>query len=144
MALTRAHALDPQIETIRCVLAYRSYVANKNISHIGLGVSALNTAQVLKSRGIWCDVWPVNDESDLETRLNAAQADANTTGKLPVSHVVISAPWIFTPFISRLVGTFTDIHFAAISHSNVGFLGADPRSMKTVREYLDVQRQWPN
>lgn len=140
----RYHALNPQIETIRCVLAYRSYVANKNVSHIGLGVAALNTSQVLRSRGIWCDVWPVKDESDIETRINAAQADAAATGKIPISHVVISAPWIFSPFISMLVSRFTDIHFASISHSNVGFLGADPKSMRTLREYLDIQRQWVN
>ena len=37
---------------LKVILAYKNFAANKNISHIGLGVSAMNTAKVLRRHGI--------------------------------------------------------------------------------------------
>ena len=68
----------------RLVLAYKNFAAHQNISHIGLGVSALNTCKVLRRGGVIADVWPVVNSKDLSTRL---QRD-------PATHVVVSAPWI--------------------------------------------------
>ncbi len=36
----------------RLVLAYKNFAAHQNISHIGLGVSALNTCKVLRRGGV--------------------------------------------------------------------------------------------
>ena len=41
------------------ILAYKNFAANRNISHIGLGVAALNTAKVLRREGVKTEVWPI-------------------------------------------------------------------------------------
>src|SRR6185369_662153 len=69
----------------RVLLAYKNFAANRNISHIGLGVAAMNTAKVLRSQGIAAEVLPVINAADLNARLDAS-----------VSHAVVSAPWIPT------------------------------------------------
>jgi UDP-N-acetylmuramoylalanine-D-glutamate ligase len=51
------------------VLAYKNFAANRNISHIGLGVAAINTAKVLRREGIRAQVWPIMNPADLRTRL---------------------------------------------------------------------------
>ena len=43
----------------RVILAYKNFAASKNISHIGLGVAALNTAKTLRANGIAAEVWPI-------------------------------------------------------------------------------------
>ena len=40
------------------VFAYKNFAANRNISHIGLGVAAVNTAKVLRREGIQTNVGP--------------------------------------------------------------------------------------
>jgi hypothetical protein len=52
------------------LLAYKNFVANRNISHIGLGVSALNTAKTLRREGVAANVLPVKNATELEGRLN--------------------------------------------------------------------------
>ena len=68
------------------VLAYKNFAARRNISHIGLGVAAINTAKVLQRDGIPTEVWPIISAADLRQRLE----------KKPSHQVIISAPWIPT------------------------------------------------
>ncbi len=51
------------------VLAYKNFAASRNISHIGLGVAAINTAKVLRRAGIQAEVWPIVSAGDLRKRL---------------------------------------------------------------------------
>jgi glycosyltransferase involved in cell wall biosynthesis len=111
------------------VLAYKNFAANRNISHIGLGVAAINTAKVLRREGIKTDVWPVIDSSDLRKRLLAA----------PVKHVIISAPWIPSDKLQSVANEFSDTQFAVCCHSNVGFLQADRNGVKLVRELMELE-----
>jgi len=113
----------------RVILAYKNFAANRNISHIGLGVAAMNTAKVLRQHGLAVDVFPIVNAAELETRLGP-----------DVSHVVVSAPWIPTAEWQRIVQRHTDVHFAVNCHSNVGFLHADANGVKLVREAMDVER----
>jgi hypothetical protein len=53
----------------RLGLAYKILAANQNISHIGLGVSVLNTSKALRRSGIISDVWPVVNAKQLHERL---------------------------------------------------------------------------
>src|SRR6204780_4284028 len=110
----------------RLVLAYKNFAAHQNISHIGLGVSALNTCKVLRRGGITTDVWPVVNAKDLRDRL---QRD-------PATHVVISAPWMPSTDIHGLVMTHSSTRFAVNCHSNVGFLQADSNGVRLVREAI--------
>ena len=113
----------------RLVLAYKNFAANQNISHIGLGVSALNTSKVLRRSGIITDVWPVVNAKQLHERL---QSD-------PATHAVIMAPWIPSVEIHGLVSAHANTRFAVNCHSNVGFLRADSNGVKLVGEAIDVE-----
>jgi hypothetical protein len=111
------------------VIAYKNFAANRNISHIGLGVAAINTAKVLRRDGILTDVWPILSAADLRARLKAK----------PVEQVIISAPWIPTAELQDMANQFTETYFAVTCHSNVGFLQADPNGVKLVRETLELE-----
>ena len=126
---------------MRVVLCYKNFAASKHISHIGLGVAGLNTCKVLQHHGIQCDVWPIVDVCDLIRKLDD-EAHHPHHGK--ITHVVISAPWIPTDKIRSLCFQFPRIHFAVSSHSNVGFLQADPNGTKLFREALELEMELPN
>lgn len=115
---------------MQVVLAYKNFAANRAISHIGLGVTAFNTAKSLRDAGIDADVWPIAGAAELRARLRQS----------PASHVVISAPWIQTTDLSQMCAEFKDTQFAVTCHSNLGFLQADPSAMRLVREGLELRR----
>jgi hypothetical protein len=111
------------------VIAYKNFAAHRNISHIGLGVAAVNTAKVLRREGIITDVWPILSAADLRTRLRVK----------PAEQVIISAPWIPIAELQDLSTEFTETYFAVVCHSNVGFLQADPGAVKLIRETLELE-----
>lgn len=115
---------------MQLVLAYKNFAANRAISHIGLGVTALNATKVLRDEGIDAEVWPIVSAADLRTRLRSSAA----------SHVVVSAPWIATADLAQLCAEFNNTQFAVTCHSNLGFLQADPSAVRLVREGLDLRR----
>jgi len=115
---------------MQVVLAYKNFAANRAICHIGLGVTALNSAMSLRKTGVNTDVWPITSAGDLRTRLQQS----------PASHVVISAPWIQTNDLAHMCADFKETQFAVTCHSNLGFLQADPSAMRLVREGLDLRR----
>lgn len=114
---------------LKVILAYKNFAANKHISHIGLGVSAMNTSKVLRRHGIAAEVWPVVHAHDLARRL----ADE------PASHVIVSAPWIPSAEFQRLSTLFPATQFAVNCHSNVGFLQADSQGVRLVREAMELE-----
>jgi hypothetical protein len=122
----------PELER-RVVITYKNMPVAHHVSHIGLGVSALQTAKVLQQNGIACDVWPILGAKDLAARI------ADT--KPQPSHVVIGAPWIPTLDLQAyLVFRFPLIQFSVVCHSNVGFLQNDPTAIKNFREDLDLEQ----
>ncbi len=114
---------------IKLILAYKNFAACKNISHIGLGVSALNTCKVLSRLGLDVEIWPILQARDLAARLQ----------QRPASHVVVSAPWIPSTDIQKLLAEFSFTRFAVNCHSNVGFLQADSNGVKLVREGIEIE-----
>jgi len=117
----------------RVVITYKNMPVAHHVSHIGLGVSALNTSKVLRESGIHTDVWPILSAKDLAARIAA-------TNPRP-SHIVIAAPWLPTLDLQAyLVFRFPDIQFAVICHSNVGFLSADPQAITNFRQDLDLEQ----
>ena len=114
------------------LFVYKNFAANQNISHIGLGNAALNTAKVLKKHGITADVAAV---------LSTAQIAALLKADPSITHVVISAPWLAAAdIIGNLLRAFPRVEFAVNVHSNVGFLSADTNGMALIREYIDVEQ----
>lgn len=123
---------QPMLEH-RLWITYKNMPVAHNVSHIGLGVSALNTAKVLREAGVHSDVVAILSAKQLSEKIQAANPRP--------SHVTISAPWIPTLDLqAELVFKFPDIHFAVICHSNVGFLAADPRAIRNFREDLDLEQ----
>ncbi|HTS48966.1 MAG TPA: hypothetical protein VMH05_13540 [Bryobacteraceae bacterium] len=118
----------------RLILAYKNFAANKNISHIGLGVAALNTCKVLRRENIAAEVWPVASPVELGERLK----------EQPASHVVVSAPWMPTLEMHRLVAAYPNTRLAVNCHSNVGFLQADANGVTLVREAMEIEAATPN
>jgi hypothetical protein len=114
---------------MKLILAYKNFAANRNISHIGLGVSALNTAKVLRRHGIKADVWPIVSAAELRARLR----------ETPAEQVIVSAPWIPSVELLKLGADFPETNFAVNCHSNVGFLQADRNGVKLMREMLDLE-----
>lgn len=114
---------------MRVILAYKNFAANRNISHIGLGVAAINTAKVLRREGINTEVWPILSPADLDSKLAPA----------PVDHVIISAPWIPTADLQELCIRYPNTQFAVNCHSNVGFLQADRNGVKLLREAMELE-----
>lgn len=114
---------------MRVILAYKNFAANRNISHIGLGVAAINTAKVLRHAGYQAEVWPILNAADLRAKLDAAF----------VGHVIVSAPWIATPELQALSAAFPETQFAVNCHSNVGFLQADRNGVRLVREAMELE-----
>ena len=114
---------------MKVVLAYKNFAANRNISHIGLGVAALNTAKVLCREGYKAEVWPIMSPADLRERLAAA----------PAQHVIISAPWILTTELQALITAYPRTRFSVNCHSNVGFLQADRNGVRLVREAMELE-----
>ena len=111
------------------VITYKNFAANRNISHIGLGVAAINTAKVLRREGMKAHVWPIINSADLRKQLGAA----------PAENVIVSAPWIPSFELQSLANDFPETQFAVCCHSNVGFLQADRNGVKLVRELMELE-----
>lgn len=120
----------------RVVITYKNMPVAHHVSHIGLGVSALNTSKVLRDNSILCDVWPILGAKDLAAKIAAAKVAGN-----PPTHVVICAPWIPTLDLQAyLIFRYPEIHFTVICHSNVAFLSADPTAIRHFREELNLEQ----
>jgi hypothetical protein len=119
---------------MKLVLAYKNFAANRAVSHISLGVTALNTVKTMRDAGINADVWPIISASDLRARLRSSLQSGAAT------HVVVSAPWISTQDLAQMCAEFPDTRFAVNCHSNLGFLQADPNALRLVREGLELSR----
>lgn len=125
---------------LRLVFAYKNFAqaaGHRHISHIGLGVAALNTAKVLRALGIEVDVWAIIGSRDLRNRLA-------TTSGAPITHVVISAPWLPTLEVQALTVDYPNIQWAMNVHSNVGFLQADASGVQRFREALHLEQATHN
>ena len=122
---------------MKVILAYKNFAANKNISHIGLGVAAMNTQKVLRQAGVAANVHPIVSAAELTNMLQSAKyAD--------VTHVNISAPWIPTLEMMRLVNQFPEVHFSMTCHSNVGFLQADANGVQLFRDAMAIEQSTHN
>ena len=124
----------------RVILVYKNFAAYKGISHIGLGVSAMKNAQMLNDHGIPAQVVPAQNNIDIDKAID----HYNKTNPSPLTNVIISAPWISTRDLRALAHRHKKINFAIVSHSNVGFLQADPNGVRLLREGLHLSQEVKN
>lgn len=133
------HAVAPSKQSAHLAICYKNFAANKGISHIGLGVTALTNARILQSAGFWAEVWPILSAADLIAKIKQSRALQAAADGVPLSHCVISAPWLPTADIAALAREYNDIDFTIVSHSNIGFLQADTNGLRLLREAGDLQ-----
>lgn len=110
---------------------------NPSACHEGLGVTAGNLAETLVENGIQADTAPVVDGYHLRDKL-AANAWPGLT------HVIMCAPYMDTPFLEGLCRQFPSLKFATVYHSNVGFLQADNWAVKVMREQAALEKRIKN
>lgn len=122
-------------DAVRVIICYKNFAATQNVSHIGLGVAALNNVKMLQAAGVRAEILPLRYDTDLRKFLNI-QAETN---EKPVTHVIVSAPWIRTQMYQYLCSAFPMIQFAMNCHSNVGFLQADSNGIRLIRENLALE-----
>lgn len=128
----------------RIVICYKNFGAHKGLSHIGLGVSAMQNARMLREHGYHAEVWPILSADDLKHKLEEDRSQHQHRHHIPVTHVVISAPWLPTMALAHLIREFHNVEFAVVSHSNIGFLQADPGAIRLLREDSELERANPN
>ena len=121
--------LRVQHHTPRLAIVYKNFAAAQNVSHIGLGVSATQNAKALRAAGYIVD-WPISSFADLQTLMKAEVQARTLAHHIPLSHLVISAPWIPTTNLANLTSQNPTREIAVVSHSNIGFLHADPGAIK--------------
>ena len=125
---------------IRLGLVFKDFAAWLNVSCVGLNIAGYTTARILEDHGIQTVVFPVRHNIDVVNAINKYEADH----KISLTHVVIAAPWLSIFDLKALLTEYPDIHFCILSHSNVGFLQADPGAVYLLREYLRLTHEYPN
>jgi hypothetical protein len=125
---------------VRLALVFKDFAAWLRSSCVGLNVAGYAAAKVLREAGIDTVVFPVRNNVDLVHDIDKY----NETHPHPLTHVVISAPWLSAHDLKSLVSTFRSIKFAVLSHSNVGFLQADPNGVWLLRKYLEIAKDHHN
>ncbi|MGO9086552.1 MAG: hypothetical protein ACLQBK_15090 [Candidatus Sulfotelmatobacter sp.] len=130
--------------TARVAITYRNFALNRNVSHIGLGVSAMQNQRALRSEGYLAEVRAMGSGQELMGLLGEDRETATLAHHVPITHVVISAPWIPTNDLALMAYKYPEVKFTVLSHSNVGFLQADPRAIALLREGADLERALPN
>lgn len=121
-------------EEVRLALAFKDFAAWLRSSCVGLNVAGYATAQVLNEAGIETVVFPVRHNVDL---VHAIDAYREKHG-VPLTHVIISAPWLSPHDLDQLIHHFPYIEFTILSHSNVGFLQADFEGVRNIRAYIEL------
>lgn len=125
---------------IRVLLCYKNFSNDCNISHIGLGVTAMYTAKTLNHAGYSAQAMAIKGDQELSEILNGSGG----SHPHPVTHVVIMAQFITTNCLAALARKFYKVKFALNCHSNIGFLQAEPRAITLLREAIDLETGTPN
>src|SRR5271165_5567620 len=128
------------MKDVRVALAFKDFAAWLRSSCVGLNVAGFATAKVLNEAGIETVVFPVRHNVDL---VHAIDAYREKHG-VPLTHVIISAPWLSEYDLKQLLYHFPYIEFTILSHSNVGFLQADFEGVRNIRHYIELSKAFTN
>lgn len=124
---------------VRLALFFKDFSHWVRASCIGLQVAGYTTAKYLQSVGIDASAHAIRDNIDIVNTLKKAKQEGR-----PYTHVAISAPFLSLFDLKSLVTHFNQTKFVVISHSNVGFLQADPSGVALLRAYAKLQHQVKN
>lgn len=107
---------------------------------MGLNVAGYTTAKYLRENGVHAHAFAVRNNVDVVRWIERF----NREHVKPLTHVVISAPWLSLHDLKSLVRHFRDIRFIVLSHSNVGFLQGDPGGIELFRHYAKLAHRERN
>jgi len=124
----------------RLALVFKDFACWVRSSCVGLNVAGFATKKVLEQDGYHVSVFPVRHNVDLVREIE----HYNLSHKEQLTHVVISAPWLSLFDMRNLLTEFSDIQFVILSHSNVGFLQADPCGIELLRKYHELSEEFGN
>ena len=130
----------PERQNIHLALIFKDLAAWVKSSCVGLHVAGFSTAKVLEADGFDVTVFPVRHNVDIVESVD----HYNETHAEPITHIVISAPWLSVWDLEALLINFHSTQFVVLSHSNVGFLQADPDGVYLLRQYMELSRRYPN
>jgi hypothetical protein len=123
--------------TPNILLAFKNpNVDNPNACHVGMGVTASNATMALRESRIQADAAPVANGEYLWKKLSTDWKEK--------THIVLCAPYIDAPFLSRMVAAFPNQQFALVYHSNLGFLSVDRFAAVSLPEFVALDRQHQN
>jgi hypothetical protein len=111
---------------------------NPAACHVGMGVTAMNTAMALREDRLPADARPVANGEYLWAKLNAPSDWPAYT------HVVLCAPYLDAAFLGKLVNAFPMVQFALVYHSNLGFLAVDQFAARSLTEFMEIERRSRN
>lgn len=123
-----------EFKDVRLALIFKDFAAWVRSSCVGLNVAGYTTAKYLRKHGVDVSVFPVRHNVDVVNAID----HYNETHKKRLTHVVISAPWLSVHDMRNLICHFPEIQFVVLSHSNVGFLQADPNGVELYRKYAEL------
>lgn len=113
-------------------LAYKNFSKECDISHIGMGCTAIYTVKSLVQAGFMAQAIPIFGGDDLMNQLKRVQGP-------PVTHVIIMAQFVPAIWLQKLTRAFPFIKFAVNCHSNIGFLQAEPPAIDLLRAAIDIE-----
>lgn len=129
-----------KLKDVRLALFFKDFAAWIHASCVGLNVAGYTSAKYLQAHGINTSVFPVRHNVDVVHSIDKY----NETHNKPLTHVIISAPWISLLDMRNLIAHFPKIKFLVLSHSNVGFLQADPWGVELYRQYAELSKIYNN
>ena len=132
--------IEHEFKHVRLALIFKDFAAWVRSSCVGLNVAGFTTAKYLRHHGVDTTVFPVRDNIDIVTSID----HYNETHEKRLTHVIISAPWVSLYDMRNLIENFSDIQFVVLSHSNVGFLQADPCGVELFRKYAELSKTHKN
>jgi glycosyltransferase involved in cell wall biosynthesis len=125
---------------IRVGIVFKNFAGWTGLSHIGLNVAALTNARVLRQHGVHVAVFPVRNNVEVIHSILEYEREHHQ----PLTHVVISAPWMTRYDLEKMIEFFPRIQFVVECHSNVGFLQADPGAVGIIRAVIALSHTHNN
>jgi len=133
--------MTTDLKDVRLAIFFKDFAAWVcDASCIGLHVAGHTTAAYLNAHGIHTKVFPVRDNIDVVSAIEKY----NRQHEKPMTHIVVSAPWLSAFDLQNMVELYDEIQWVILSHSNVGFLQADPGGVELFRHYARLSKMYPN
>jgi hypothetical protein len=122
----------PMNPPVHLIIYY--YASDTGGSPKWLGIPSQLIYIYLRQMGIRCNLMAVSSPEMIGRNIR----------KENPTHVAIMAPWINPGLIRYWCREWPEIQFAIVCHSNLAFLGADPKAASLMLQYAELSREMHN